>query len=107
SSLDAVVASVLVMEDDPLFNAGKGAVFTSAGSHEMDAATMDGKSLRAGVVGGLQRVKNPIRLARSVMEKSPHVMLIGPGAELFAQQVGAELVDNEYFYTEQRWKALQ
>src|SRR4051812_42016905 len=74
SGLDAVVASVLVMEDDPLFNAGKGSVFTSAGAHEMDAAIMDGNGLRAGVIGGVQRVKNPIRLARAVMEESPHVM---------------------------------
>lgn len=107
SSLDAVVASVVVMEDDPLFNAGRGAVFTSAGTHEMDAAIMDGKTLEAGVVGGLQRVKNPIRLARAVMEQSPHVMFVGPGAEAFARQVGAELVDEQYFYTEQRWQALQ
>lgn len=107
SSLDAVVGSVRAMEDDPLFNAGKGAVFTSAGRHEMDAAIMDGKTLRAGSVGGLRRVKNPISLARAVMEDSPHVMLVGEGAELFAQEVGAELVDEEYFYTEERWNALQ
>jgi L-asparaginase / beta-aspartyl-peptidase len=107
SSLDAVVASVRVMEDDPLFNAGKGSVFTSAGTHEMDAAIMDGKTLRAGTVGGVARVKNPISLARAVMEDSPHVMLVGAGAELFAQQIGVELVDKEYFYTEERWQALQ
>jgi L-asparaginase / beta-aspartyl-peptidase len=107
SSLDAVVASVRVMEDDPLFNAGKGSVFTSAGTHEMDAAIMDGKTLRAGTVGGVARVKNPISLARAVMEDSPHVMMVGEGAELFAQQIGVELVDKEYFYTEERWQALQ
>jgi beta-aspartyl-peptidase (threonine type) len=107
SSLDAVVASVRAMEDDPLFNAGKGAVFTSAGTHEMDAAIMDGKTLKAGAVGGLRRVRNPISLARAVMEKSPHVMFVGEGAELFAKEVGAELVDEEYFYTEERWLALQ
>jgi L-asparaginase / beta-aspartyl-peptidase len=107
SSLDAVVASVRVMEDDPLFNAGKGAVFTSAGTHEMDAAIMDGKTLKAGAVGGLRRVKNPISLARAVMDDSPHVMFVGEGAELFARQIGAELVDEEYFYTEERWHALQ
>ena len=107
SSLDAVVASVRVMEDDPLFNAGKGSVFTSAGTHEMDAAIMDGKTLRAGTVGGVARVKNPISLARAVMEDSPHVMMVGAGAELFAQQIGVELVDKEYFYTEERWQALQ
>ena len=107
SSLDAVVASVRVMEDDPLFNAGKGSVFTSAGRHEMDAAIMDGKTLRAGTVGGLARVKNPISLARAVMENSPHVMIVGEGAELFAEQIGVELVDREYFDTEERWQALQ
>jgi len=107
SGLDAVVASVRSMEDDPLFNAGKGAVFTSAGRHEMDAAIMDGKTLKAGAVGGLRRVKNPISLARAVMEDSPHVMFVGEGAELFAKQIGAELVDEEYFYTEERWEALQ
>jgi L-asparaginase / beta-aspartyl-peptidase len=107
SSLDAVVASVRAMEDNPLFNAGKGAVFTSAGTHEMDAAIMDGKTLRAGAVGGLERVKNPICLARAVMEKSPPVMLVGEGAELFAREIGAELVGEEYFYTEERWTALQ
>jgi beta-aspartyl-peptidase (threonine type) len=107
SSLDAVIASVRAMEDDPLFNAGKGAVFTSAGTHEMDAAIMDGKTLKAGAVGGLRRVKNPISLARAVMEDSPHVMFVGEGAELFAKQIGAELVDEEYFYTEERWHALQ
>jgi beta-aspartyl-peptidase (threonine type) len=107
SSLDAVVASVRVMEDDPLFNAGKGAVFTSAGTHELDAAIMDGKTLRAGAVGGLERVKNPSSLARAVMEVYPHVMFVGEGAELFAKQIGAELVAEEYFYTEERWHALQ
>ena len=107
SGLDAVVASVRAMEDDPLFNAGKGAVFTSAGTHEMDAAIMDGKTLKAGAVGGIKRVKNPISLARAVMEDSPHVMFVGEGAELFARQIGAELVDEEYFYTEERWHALQ
>lgn len=107
SSLDAVVAAVRVMEDDPLFNAGKGAVFTSAGTHEMDAAIMDGKTLKAGSVGAVSHVRNPISLARAIMEKSPHVMFVGEGAELFAKEVGAELVDEEYFYTEERWHALQ
>jgi beta-aspartyl-peptidase (threonine type) len=107
SSLDAVVGSVRVMEDDPLFNAGKGAVFTSAGTHEMDAAIMDGKTLMAGSVGGVRHVRNPISLARAVMEKSPHVMFVGEGAELFAKEVGVELVDEEYFYTEERLHALQ
>jgi L-asparaginase / beta-aspartyl-peptidase len=107
SSLDAVVASVRALEDDPLFNAGKGAVFTSIGTHEMDAAIMDGKTLKAGAVGGLRRVRNPISLARAVMDDSPHVMFVGEGAESFARQIGVELVDEEYFYTEERWHALQ
>jgi beta-aspartyl-peptidase (threonine type) len=107
SSLDAVVAAVRVMEDDPLFNAGRGAVFTSAGTNEMDAAIMDGKSLQAGAVGGLKHVRNPITLARAVMDHSPHVMFVGEGAEAFARQNGIELVDEKYFYTEERWNALQ
>jgi L-asparaginase / beta-aspartyl-peptidase len=107
SSLDAVAATVRALEDNPLFNAGRGAVFTSAGTHEMDAAIMDGRTLRAGAVGGIERVKNPILLARGVMEKSPHVMLAGKGAEDFARQLGLEIVDPEYFYTEQRWRALE
>jgi L-asparaginase / beta-aspartyl-peptidase len=107
SSLDAVVAAVRVMEDDPLFNAGKGAVFTSAGAHEMDAAIMEGKTLKAGSIGAVTRVRNPITLARAVMEKSPHVMFVGEGAELFAKEVGVEFVDEKYFYTEERWRALE
>ncbi len=107
SSLDAVVASVRVLEDDPLFNAGKGSVFTSAGTNEMDAAIMDGKTLKAGSVGGLKHIKNPIALARGVMEKSPHVMFTGEGAEAFAKQIGIEFVDEKYFYTDERWQALQ
>ncbi|HEX4640743.1 MAG TPA: isoaspartyl peptidase/L-asparaginase [Chthoniobacterales bacterium] len=107
SSLDAVVTAVRLLEDDPLFNAGRGAVFTSAGSHEMDAATMDGQTLRAGAVGGIERVKNPILLARAVMDKSPHVMLAGKGAEDFARELGLEFGDDEYFYTAQRWQALE
>jgi L-asparaginase / beta-aspartyl-peptidase len=107
SSLDAVVAAVRVMEDDPLFNAGRGAVFTSVGTNEMDAAIMDGKSLQAGAVGGLKHVRNPITLARAVMDHSPHVMFVGEGAEAFARQNGIELVDEKYFYTEERWNALQ
>jgi len=106
-SLDAVVASVEAMEDNPLFNAGRGAVFTAAGTHEMDAAIMDGKSLKAGAVGRISHVRNPIRLARAVMEQSPHVMLVGDGAEQFAKNVGLELIDTKYFYTEERWQALQ
>ncbi len=107
SALDAVSAAVVVMEDSPLFNAGKGAVFTHSGENELDAAIMDGPTLRAGSVAGLKRVKNPIRLARAVMEKSPHVMMIGAGAEAFAQEQGLELVDPSYFRTEERWQQLQ
>jgi beta-aspartyl-peptidase (threonine type) len=107
SSLDAVTAAVRVLEDDPLFNAGRGAVFTSAETHEMDAALMDGRTLRAGAVGGVSRIRNPIDLARGVMEKSPHVMLSGPGAEAFARELGLEIVDKKYFHTEQRWQALE
>jgi beta-aspartyl-peptidase (threonine type) len=107
SSLDAVVAAVLSMEDDPLFNAGKGAVFTSAGTHELDAAIMDGKTLKAGAAGGLRHVKNPIHLARAVMERSRHVLMVGDGAEQFANEIGLEMVDEKYFDTEERRMALQ
>jgi beta-aspartyl-peptidase (threonine type) len=105
--LDAVVAAITLMEDSPLFNAGKGAVFTSAGTNELDSSIMDGRTLKAGAVAGLKRVKNPILLARLVMEQSPHVMLTGEGAETFAVQKGVELVDPKYFYTEERWQQLQ
>ncbi|MEY2572343.1 MAG: L-asparaginase / beta-aspartyl-peptidase [Verrucomicrobiota bacterium] len=107
SSLDAVTAAVRVLEDDPLFNAGRGAVFTSAGTHEMDAAIMEGRTLMAGAVGSVKRVRNPILLARAVMEKSPHVLLAGAGAEDFARELGHEIMDDKYFYTEQRWQALE
>ncbi|HEY0173079.1 MAG TPA: isoaspartyl peptidase/L-asparaginase [Pyrinomonadaceae bacterium] len=105
--LDAVVAAITLMEDSPLFNAGKGAVFTSAGTNELDSSIMDGRTLKAGAVAGLKRVKNPILLARLVMEQSPHVMMTGEGAESFATQKGVELVDPKYFYTEERWQQLQ
>jgi L-asparaginase / beta-aspartyl-peptidase len=107
SSLDATEAAVRVLEDDPHFNAGKGSVFTSAGTNEMDAAIMDGKTLAAGAVAALKHVKNPISLARLVMEKSGHVMLDGDGAEAFAKENGIELVDQKYFFTQERWDALQ
>ncbi len=107
SSLDATEAAVRVLEDDPHFNAGRGSVFTSAGTNEMDASIMDGKTLRAGAVGSVQHIKNPINLARLVMEKSPHVMLDCAGAEAFAKANGIELVDQKYFFTQQRWDALQ
>lgn len=106
TALDAVEACVRSMEDDPLFNAGKGAVFTNEGKNELDAAIMDGKNLAAGSVAGVTTIKNPISAARAVMEKSPHVMMVGPGAEKFAKQVGLEIVDPSYFYTENRWQGL-
>lgn len=107
TALDAVEAAVRSMEDDPLFNAGKGAVFTNEGKNELDAAIMNGKSLAAGSVAGVTTIRNPITAARAVMEKSPHVMMTGKGAEKFAQQQGLDIVDPSYFYTEDRWKGLQ
>ena len=107
SSLDAVGKAIVVLEDSPRFNAGKGAVFTHDGRNELDAAIMDGATLRAGAVAGVHRVKNPVLLARAVMEKSPHVFMVGDGAEAFAQSVGIELVDPSYFRTNERWKQLQ
>jgi len=107
SSLDAVTRAIVVLEDDPNFNAGKGAVFNHDGRNELDASIMDGATLRAGAVANVHRIKNPIELARAVMEKSEHVMLIEEGAEKFAQSIGMHLVDPKYFYTEERWKALQ
>jgi beta-aspartyl-peptidase (threonine type) len=107
SSLDAVEIAVKILEDSTLFNAGKGAVFTADGKNELDAAIMNGKDLSAGAVAGLHHVKNPISLARAVMEKSPHVMMIGDGAEKFAKEVGIELVEEKYFWTQERWDSLQ
>jgi beta-aspartyl-peptidase (threonine type) len=107
SSLDATEAAVRVLEDDPHFNAGRGSVFTSAGTNEMDASIMDGKTLKAGAVGSLKHIKNPISLARLVMEKSPHLMLDCAGAETFAKANGVELVNQQYFFTQERWDALQ
>src|SRR6202165_873682 len=107
TSLDAVEATIRVMEDSPLFNAGKGAVFTAEGTNELDASIMDGKTLAAGAVAALQHVKNPIWLARLVMEKSPHVMMVGAGAEEFAKSQGVKLVPPHYFWTERRWKAFE
>jgi len=95
------------LEDDPHFNAGKGSVFTRAGTNEMDAAIMDGKTLSAGAVASVEHVRNPIVLARAVMEKSKHVMMVGSGAEEFATRNGIELVDTKYFFTQERWDALQ
>jgi len=107
SSVDAVSAAIVVLEDDPNFNAGKGAVFTHDGRNELDAAIMDGDSRRAGAVAGVERIRNPILLARAVMEKTPYVMLSGQGAEAFAQSIGMPLVDPTYFRTEERWQQLQ
>jgi beta-aspartyl-peptidase (threonine type) len=104
---DAVVAAIRVFEDSPLFNAGKGAAFTREGRNELDAAIMDGRTRRAGAVAGVTTVKNPIVAARLVMEKSPHVLLCGPGADAFAREFGAEIVDPAYFYTDLRWKMLE
>ncbi len=107
TSLAAVEAAVRVMEDNPLFNAGKGAVFTNEGKNEMDAAIMDGKTRRAGSVAGVTTLKSPIQAARAVMEKSAHVMMTGAGAEKFAKEQDLEIVDPSYFHTEARWKGLQ
>ncbi|MFN5082493.1 isoaspartyl peptidase/L-asparaginase family protein [Brevundimonas sp.] len=107
SALDAVEAAVRLMEDDPLFNAGRGAVFTAAGRNELDAAVMDGRTRNAGAVAGLTRTRHPIAAARAVMEQSPHVMLIGEGAETFAAARGLEQVDPAFFFTESRWRALE
>src|ERR1035441_8771036 len=106
SSLDAVEAAIQILENDPLFNAGRGAVFTAEGKNELDAAIMDGSNLKAGAVAGVTRTRHPISLARAVMEKSPHVMLIGAGADAFAASVGLEQVDPSFFFTERRWQSL-
>jgi L-asparaginase / beta-aspartyl-peptidase len=105
-AMDAVVASIKVMEDSPLFNAGKGSVFTEAGENEMDAAIMNGKDLSAGAVAGVKTIKNPILAARKVMEESKHVMLAGEGAEKFARDHGLEMEDPSYFFTQKRYDAL-
>jgi beta-aspartyl-peptidase (threonine type) len=107
SSLDAAEAAVRVLEDDPHFNAGKGAVFTSAGVNELDASIMDGRTLKAGAVASVKHIRNPVSLARLIMEKSPHVMLDCAGAEAFAKENGVELVNEKYFFTQERWDALQ
>lgn len=106
SSLDAIEAAIHILEDDPLFNAGRGAVFSAEGRNELDASIMDGSNLKAGAVAGVTRTRHPISLARAVMEKSPHVMLSGPGADAFAAEQGLEQVEPAFFFTERRWKAL-
>jgi beta-aspartyl-peptidase (threonine type) len=107
SALDAVTAAVVALEDDALFNAGRGAVFTAAGTQEMDAAVMEGREHRAGAVAGIFGPKNPILAARAVMEHSPHVLLIGEGALALCRAHGLAFADRDYFHTEERWQALQ
>ena len=107
SALDAVEKTIHVLEDSPLFNAGKGAVMTGEKTIELDAAIMNGADLNAGTCAGIKHIKNPISLARSIMEKSQHVMLIGEGAESFAKEVGLEWVDNNYFFTDKRLKEIE
>lgn len=107
TSIEAVQKSINVMEDSPLFNAGKGAVFTHDGRNELDASIMDGKTRNAGAVAGVTTVKNPINAAIAVMEKSPHVLMVSNGADLFAKEQGLTIVDPSYFRTEHRWQQLQ
>ena len=106
SALDAVEAAIHVLEDDPLFNAGRGAVFTSDGRNEMDSAIMDGSNLMAGSVASVSRTRHPISLARAVMEKTPHVFLVGKGADDFGASIGLEQEPPSYFFTESRWQSL-
>ncbi len=106
SSLDAVEAAIRILEDDPLFNAGRGSVFAADGKNEMDAAIMDGATLKAGAVADVTRTRHPISLARAVMEKSPHVFLVGDGADEFSVYAGLEQVDPSFFFTERRWQSL-
>ena len=107
SSIDAVVAALTLLEDSPLFNAGKGAVFNALGINELDASIMDGASLNAGAVASVRRIKNPILLARKVMTDSDHVLLVGEGAEAFAKTEDIEFVSPDYFHTDFRWQQLQ
>ena len=106
-SLDAVEATIRIMEDSELFNAGKGAVFTNTGTNELDASIMDGSNLKAGAVAGVKTVKNPISAARKVMDETWHVMLSGDGADQFAKEQNLEIVDPIYFYTQRRWDSLK
>ena len=106
-STDAVTAAVVMLEDNPLFNAGRGAVFTLEGRNELDASIMEGGTLKAGAVCGLTQIKNPIELAKAVMQRSEHVMLAAEGAEEFARSLGFEFVPQSYFYTDARWKQLE
>jgi len=107
TAMDAVEATIHIMEDSPLFNAGKGAVFTNAGTNELDASIMDGSNLKAGAVAGVKTVKHPISAARKVMEETWHVLLSGEGADHFAKEQGLEIVDPKYFHTDRRWKSIK
>ena len=107
SALDAIEAAITLMEDDPLFNAGRGAVFTAEGRNELDASIMDGATLKAGAVAGVTATRHPIRLARVVMDHSPHVMLAGRGADAFSETQGLEQAPPAHFFTERRWRALE
>ncbi|OHB39824.1 MAG: asparaginase [Phenylobacterium sp. RIFCSPHIGHO2_01_FULL_70_10] len=107
SALDAIEAAIHLREDDPLFNSGRGAVFTAEGRNELDASIMDGATLSAGAVAGVTRTRHPISLARQVMTASPHVMLMGEGADTFSREQGLEQVEPGYFYTERRWRSLE
>ena len=104
TSIEAVTTAIRILENSPLFNAGKGAVFTSEGKNELDASIMEGKTLNAGAVAGVTTIKNPILAALSVMQESPHVLLVGEGAEIFAKNHGLEMVDPSYFRTDKRWR---
>lgn len=106
TALDAVEAAIRILEDSPLFNAGKGAVFTADGRNELDASIMDGKTLKAGAVASVTTIKNPISAARAVMEKSKHVLLVSQGAELFAAAQGLDIVEPAYFFDQRRWDEL-
>ena len=107
TSLDAVTTAIVILEDLPLFNAGKGSVYTEMETQEMDSSIMDGESGKGGAVAGVSKVKNPVLLARMVMDKTEHVMLIGSGAEKFAEEIGIELVDPSYFYSEKNLKRVR
>ncbi|MDP2085721.1 MAG: isoaspartyl peptidase/L-asparaginase, partial [Gemmobacter sp.] len=107
AALDAVTAAVMALEDEPLFNAGRGAVYNAAGVQEMDACIMDGRDRRTGAVAGIFGPRNPILAARAVMERTAHVLMIGEGALAIAREAGLAFADRDYFFTESRWQALQ